>query len=1137
MTPRSPKLTRTGLTLSTFVLFAGSLFSQTTTTGDLTGAVKDSSGGIIPGAHVLLKSIDNGDTRTDTANDNGAYRFTTLKPGNYSVTADAGTMRSSDVRINIGVGQVAKVDITLKIPTATTIVEVTEAAPIVNSDNANSTATISSKQVIELPAAGGDLTTVAFTVPGIAISTGGGYGNFSSHGLPGVSNLFTINGNDYNDAYLNLNNSGASNLLLGQNEIAEASVTQNGYSVQFGRQAGAQVNFVTKGGTNRLHADLNFNFNNHLMNANDFFNNENGTARPYAVSRQWGADIGGPVIKDKLFFFSDAEGIYYSLPSSGYVVAPSSQLQAYMLQNLTSAQVPLYQKAFSIWNNAPGAKNAVNVTTGNGALQDASGSLGCGDFAASNTPSPDGGIFGTSTSCATAYRVNALNTNREWLETHRADWNINDKQKIYFRYKGDHGFQPTSTSLLTPTLNVQSIQPQDEGQINHFYSISPTIVNNIVASVLWYSAVFKPASVSASSNLFPTAFELGGAGASINGGGGTSLTSMGIDWNAFPQGRDVGQFQLTDDLSVIKGNHTFKFGENFRRNRVTDFTFEENQIGTYNFNSFTDFATGALASGSSDYSQRFSSLQDVHIRLYNIGFFAQDEWAVKPNLKITYGLRLDRTGNPECVDKCFTNLDVPFGSSSYVGGADVPYNKTIVTGESNAYYKVPSIIPNPRVGVVWSSSRTNGTVVRGGFGMFSDLAPAFLVSNVFSNAPSPSYTAVVYGGNVSLAGDPTSSAASAAAQYNGFHTGFANGATFTQLQASPAGFTPFTYFSTPSEFKAPTYLEWSFEIQQPIGAKNVLVATYSGNHGYNLLLANPYANAGDAGFNGLPSASPDPRFLGVTSIENLGRSNYDGLTFEYRRSLSYGLQGHISYTYSHALDNISNGGSGLPYSFCSGCGLSALPSPNVASSYGNADYDIRHNITGDLIWDLPFKFGDHKILTNLLGNWTLADKLYLRSGTPFSITDAIFGYVNGNQSFAGAPFLATTTAGSLPHSCGLSSLSTPCYTTAQFLPEFSETSFGNVGRNSIYGPHFYSTDISLFKNFTIREGMKLMVGASAYNALNHPNFQNPGADLYLSGGGFGTIGTTAVPPTSGYGAFQGSAVSGRVLVLTGRFSF
>src|SRR5580658_8588218 len=322
------------------------LVGQSTTTGGIAGVVQDPSSAVIAGAVVTLHNVDSGATQTATTNDLGAYQFPLLAPGNYTVQATFTGLRSDVTRVSVLVGASENVVITAKVQSQAQEIEVTATAGGVNTESADLTTTFSTNQIRELPMPGGDLTTVAFTVPGIALSTGAGYGNFSSHGLPGTSNLFTMNGNDYNDAYLNLNNSGASNLLLGQNEIEEASVVQNGYSVQYGRQAGANVNFITKSGTNAIHADLLYNFNNHIMNANDFFANENGVARPYSVSQQWGASIGGPAIKNKLFWFADSEGIYYTLPSSGTVAIPSPALQSYILGNIKPIQQPLYQQAF-----------------------------------------------------------------------------------------------------------------------------------------------------------------------------------------------------------------------------------------------------------------------------------------------------------------------------------------------------------------------------------------------------------------------------------------------------------------------------------------------------------------------------------------------------------------------------------------------------------------------------------------------------------------------------------------------------------------------------------------------------------------------------------------------------------------------
>jgi outer membrane receptor protein involved in Fe transport len=1088
----------------------------------------------VAGATVTLKNLDTGETQTSTTNEQGSFKFSLLKPGNYTVQA-ASTGLSTDVtRVLVELGQAPNVQLTAKVQSTRSVVEVTSNAGALQTENANLSETFSTKQILELPAPGGDLTTIAFTVPGVVMSTGMGYGNFSSHGLPAISNLFTINGDDYNDSYLNLNNSGASNLLLGQNEISEASVTQNGYSVQYGREAGAQANYVTKGGTNALHGDLLFNFNSDIMNANDFFNNAAGTPRPYSVSRQWGADIGGPILKNKLFFYSDSEGLYYTLPATNVVNIPSPQLETYILGNISAAQAPLYQKAFSVYNSA---KGAVPVTNGSGQLQDGNNQLGCGDF--TGTAAPGGGTFGMDTPCMYAFRSNGLNTNKEWLETHRVDWKINDKQSIFFRFKGDHGFQPTGTNQLDPTLNLQSIQPQYEGQINHTYVISPTAVNNIIASVLWYSAIFGPASTSAAQSVFPTDFQFS-TGNSGGDNGATGLYNMGVAWNAFPQGRDVGQFQLIDDFTKVHGSHTWKFGVNFRKNRITDFSYESGSIGSYFFNSLTDFANGVTnADTGSEYQQKFSPLLDAHVRLYNIGIYAQDEWNIKPNLKLTLGIRLDRTANPTCTDNCFSLLTSEFDQSSFQKGVDIPYNSSIRTGLSHAYYNVDSIVPDPRMGIVWSPRGGNSTVIRGGIGLFSDLFPAFLVSNVFNNAPFP-YNANIFSGPVNLASDPASAAAAAQAQYNAFKTGFSNGQTFTQLNnAIPGGFSPPNYFSIPQKFQTPEYLEWSFEIEQPLGQKNVLVATYSGNHGYNLLSNSGFPNAFvdttnfPNGFGNLPLTAPDPRFGAVTQINNAGYSNYDGLTVQFRRSLGYGFQGQVSYTWSHALDTLSNGGAGLPYSFCSGCSFGSLVNPNLALNYGNSDYDIRHNLVADFVWDTPWKFSN-KIIGNVLGNWTVSGKFFIRSGTPFSVYDGpLAGLVSATN--LSATLLANAASTGLPHTCGVSAVNTACMSASQFTPSGAEAGFGNLGRNAFYGPGYTDVDATLFKNFNVTERLRFQFGASAYNLLNHPHFWNPEADI--SAGGFGTIQSTAIPPTSAYGAFQGSAVSGRVLVITGRLQF
>ncbi len=1110
-------------------------FGQTTTTGDAAGAVHDQSDAAVPNATVTLKDNETGSVRSGTTNAQGEFHFTFLRPGSYEISATTAGLKSDLAEITVSVGQVANVTLVAKVQATQQTVEITGAADLVDTQSPNLSATISSHDIETLPMPGGDITSVVFTTPGVAVSTGSGYGNFSVHGLPGTSNLFTMNGNDYNDAYLNLNDSGASNLLLGGNEIQEVTIVLNPYSVQYGRQAGAQINYITKSGTNQFHGNLLWNWNGGRLNANLFFNNANGVATPRAVSNQYAASVGGPIKRNKLFFFANTEGIRYALPAAGFVTIPSAQLQAFTLANVSGAQQALYSKAFSLWNGAPGAATGVPVTNGSGNLQDSSGTLGCGDMA--GTPAPNGGIFGQTVSCATAWAANGSNLNTEWLMMTRVDYNINDKHRLSFRYKGDHGLQPTGTSLIAPVFNIHSVQPQEEGQITHNWTISPNMVNNLILSAFWYSAIFTPVNLPDAIAAFPINFFLSGVGGS-NGAGGFTQMGPGRNnegYNYFPQGRNVGQGQITDDFSYIHGRHALKIGVNWRHDRVTDDSLQEAVNGYYNFASLTDFATGQLASGSTNYIQSFPSIEAAHIRYNSYGIYAQDEWSVKPNLKITFGLRFDNNPNPSCVDDCFARLSSQFTSSGFAKGIDIPYNQSIESGLSNAYASTQSGVFQPRVGIVWSPKGPTGTVIRAGFGLFSDLSPAFLVSDIFTNAPE-SFSSPIFSGSVNTAGDPTSAAAIALNGAQAFRSGFAAGYTYSQLNsalAASGGFSPPSYFSTANKMLAPKYLEYSFEIQQPIGRKNVLDVTYTGNHGRDLLTADPTING--FGFAGLPTAAPDPRFSTMQELSNGGISNYNGLTVAVRRALGFGFKGEIGYTWSHSLDDLSGL---LPFNAtANNLSLGVLTTPyGPKANYSNSDFDIRNYLSADFLWEIPFK-PTNAFLKEVVGGWTLSSRFTLHTGVPFSVSDLIQSAILSGQNVFPADyngFLATVLPGTNLN-CGASAVNTPCFTAANFAPAGTETAWGNLPRNSFRGPGFFDWDASLYKAFAVREKYHITLGATAYNFTNHPNFDAPANDVFAPG--LGLINNTVSPPTSAYGAFLGSTTSARIVVLSARFQF
>jgi hypothetical protein len=1140
------------------LLAAPFAYSQTITTADVVGTVSDSSGAVVPNAKVTLRFIDTQETRIETTGGAGQFRFSLLHPGNYTIAAEAPGLKSDIERFALQLGQESAMNLTVKPQTTQEVIEVIAASAVLQTENANSTTSFNQAQIVDLPMSGADLTTLANTVPGVRVNVKGGSGNINANGVPGASFLFTLNGFDVMDPYNNLNNSGASNNTLGAGEVAEVAVVLNAYSAQYGRMAGGQENMISKSGSNSFHGALTYNYNDAILNANSFIKNYGGTPRGRADANQYSGNVGGPVIKNKLFFFFDTEGLRYALPGSTNVSIPSPQFQQYTLAHIPAASIPLYQQVFAVYNGAPGLNRAVPVTTGNGVTQDPSGTLGCagrGTFA--GTPFTSTQTFGVNVSCADAF-VSANNSlNTEAFYVGNADWNINDKQKVAFRYQYDVGVQATSTSPFNPAFSSISHQPSDNGQLNYTYIISPTLVNSFIGGGSWYTAIFGVPSFSASQALLPERFTFNDGGAQQGG-----FTSVGA---ALPNGRNVGQMELIDDLSWTKGKHALRFGVNYRFNKVTATNLSANTInGNYTIDDLTDFATGQLNSTGkgSNFAQSFAQLAAAHIRAYSANLYAQDEWAVKPGLKITYGLRWERDGNPKCLDLCFDRMNTEFGLAGYQGGANIPYNQTIETGLQYAYAGLESGIWEPRVGFVWSPFGTNGTkktVIRGGVGLFANLFAVSVANNIDTNSPSYFSPTVTFG-TIGLRSDPTTSVAAAYGAYTALEAGFKAGYTLGQIQQSlaPIAFSAPSFYSTPNNFVAPKIWEWSFEIEQPISARNVLAITYSGSHGYDEQLTNDDANLSIStknypnGFEGLPTVAPDPRFLYVQQILTSGYSNYDGLTTSIRHAMSYGFQAQGSWTWSHALGVVGSGTTGT----------GAIYNPNsIAAAYGPLTFDTRHMVSGDLLWSAPSKYGS-RILNNVLGGWSIGGKIYAYTGNPFSVTNTTLP-ANINSSVPStdqntylADLLTPSAQGT---SCGSTNIATANGTPCLFGPastavvngsrpsEFAVTTakagsgqvaqldYGNTGPNEFRGAGYFDIDAQITKNFTVREKYKFGFGAQFYNILNHANFANPSGTVTSSGLGLAT--TTVAQPSSIYGTGQGAAVSGRLAVLVGTFRF
>ncbi len=1115
-------------------VMAPSLMAQSAISGDLTGTVTDPSGAVVSGATVTLKSDATGQTRTTTTGSNGTYRFSLLAPGNYTLTATAPNFSKAEEKAAVSVGQATIADVKLAVGSGATTIEVTGNTPLVQADNADLSTNFSQSLITNQPNGGNDITYIAQTSPGAVMNSSGGYGNFSVYGLPATSNLFTVNGENDMDPYLNLNNSGATNLTLGRNDLQEATVISNAYSGQYGQQAGAQVNYVTKSGTNNYHGDLIYYWNGSTLNANGWFNDAFHTPKPFANNNQWAAGIGGPIKKDKLFFYLNSEGLRFILPTSGQVFAwagspttPNSYISnslALVAAN-NPVELPLYQTYYNLFQNAPGRPASCN----------------------SQTIAADGSGF----TCG--YQANAGQNGREFIASGRVDYNLSDKDHLFWRVKVDQGTQPTYSDFVNSAFSANSYQPSYDGQGQWSHVFSPNLTNQFVYAGSYYRAIFTQAGCCAG---FP--FTVIGSGLTDDAGNPIDLTRVGGLAYDFPQGRNVTQYQFVDDLSWTRGNHAFKFGANFRRYDISDFTFSvlnnpEVIIADASLDptDSTSFAQGI----ATQTRKRYPSDLSEPVAIWGLGLYAQDEWRVNKSLKLTFALRAEHTSSPVCQTNCGSLLTGAF--QNLVGAGIIsqaaPYNTFVNAGRHDLYSGVDSINWGPRFGFAWSPSGNDKTVVKGGFGIFYDALAAGVGDDFMLNLPN---VVTVYSNGVPWADTTTPNspytigAESAAA----IKSGFANNASYNSLHAMlGSNFRTPTYINQTGTFHTPYYEQFSFGLQQGIGDKSSVSLTYVGNHGVRIPVNDPWLNTFcNQGFGCLfapgvlPATAPTKVFTSVQQFQSGGVSNYNGITATFQQRLTYGFSIQANYTWSHAMDEISNGGF-QPFSDNTDVSLLYQLNPNClrCNNYGNADYDVRSYFSATYVWTTPWKFSN-KWVNGAVGGWTISQNFFARTGIPFTVLD-YNNYLgnanftpNGGYSVGSVIQSGQTTCNGSTTNAGTNT----CLNLANFYqPQFDAEGnllnplpyISNQKRNGYRGPGFFDSDLSVNKQFKLTERMAFAVGANFYNIFNHPNFDLP--DNGIGDGTFGQSITAALPPTGPYGSFFANLPSARVIQLQGKLVF
>ncbi|MGA9556395.1 MAG: carboxypeptidase-like regulatory domain-containing protein [Terriglobales bacterium] len=1122
-----------------FLLQARAL-AQGETTSAIVGEVRDMTDALVAGATVTVTNRETGLKRSAQTDEAGRFNFPQLKPGTYSVRVVApGFDPGRNDNVVSGLGQKQTVDFTLKVAHSNEVVEVNSEAPLINPENANTSTTLNAPTLENLPNPGGDLTYPLQFAAGALINTAGsgndfvggtnGYGNVEFNGLPALSNGYIVDGLETNDPLTNLNSGLSTNLVLGLNSISEVTVNTLSYSVDQGRYGASQVNYVTKSGTNQFHGNLYELWSGALLDAADYFTNATpGNHKPRSTVNHFGGSLGGPIAHDRLFFFFDSEWVRIALPIVTPTIVPSAAFQQYVLQQLPSASVPFYRQMFSLYQNTSGTPTAI---------------LGC--------PLGDAGD-----GCANRQSVSHSSDDHEQVQTVRVDYNINQRDTTWFRFQADTGLQAAYTDPINSLFDAVSPQPLYSFAAGYTHVFSQNLVNYFNPAFSWYESLFGPSNFQKTLAAFPIVLE---------GSGANAFTPIGGLDNTWIQGRRASRFFINDNLAWSRGAHELRFGTNTRIFRLNDYDFEEGTVPTVTYANLQQFIGGVANTAS----ETFPSNANEPFNFLNLDVYAQDTWKVTRTLTWTFGVRDTFNSNPLNPHDQVARLRGSFGSISH--DVNQPLNEAIQTHLGNLFSSTPIAILQPRTAIAWQFEPNS--VLRTGFGIFSDILPGTVADLIGTNPP---YDKTFQGGALGSVGGtaiapgvPNSAVDATVAANQIFTSGFPQGQlSCASPQSSAATCLPAVAITAVPDGKlhAPYFMEWSLGIEHQFGTTGSVQAQYVGTRALNQPYStqvNGYQTVSQGCFAPFPYLqSTDPRFGAVTQFSTGANSHYNGLQLTAMKRLGHGLQGQVNYTWSRCMDTVSNGGF---LSFSAGGILSPLPG-DLARDYGPCDYDIRHNLNAQYVYQLPVKVRSHS-LGYALNGWQISGTAFWHSGVPFSVLSTPYSAINPMTGQAegivqgSGPQFASLVPGANRYCRHCNLPSTPQGTIQWLNPDAfvsavdpstgqcyggdspQNCQFGNLGRNALRGPDFLWSDFYLTKWFPLSERVKLRFEGQFFNVFNHPNFALPSmVQAGIPGNpstqsGFGALTYTTSPPTGLLGVGLGGDSSPRMIAFQARVEF
>ena len=1147
------------LLTTTFLVIPVSTKAQGETTSAILGQVNDPTHAAVPGATVTITNQEIGLKRIAKTDDTGHFNFPQLKPGTYTVRVEAeGFASQQNDGVFSGLGQKQTVDFTLKLAQSEQTVEVSGQALLINPGDANTSTNLNAPALENLPNPGGDLTYPLQFAAGALVNTAGsgndfvggtnGYGNVEFNGLPALSNGYIVDGLETNDPLTNLNSGLSTNLVLGLNSISEVTVNTLSYAVDQGRYGASQVNYVTKSGSNQFHGNLYELWNGSRFNAANYFTNATpGSHKPRSTVNHFGGSVGGPIIRNKLFFFFDSEWVRIALPIVTATTVPTPAFQNYVLQQLplggtdsvtgsiyppAPQLVPFYRKMFSLYGNTGGTPLTV---------------LGCPFDVGGVTPA----IANDGNGCANRQSISHSSDDHEQVQTVRIDYNINEKNTTWFRFQTDNGLQAAYTDPINPLFNALSPQPLYSFAAGYTHVFSQNLVNYFNPAFSWYGSLFGPSDFQKTLSAFPIVLQGSGANAPFT-------TVGGLD-NTWVQGRRASRFFINDNLAWSHGAHELRFGTNTRILRLNDYDFGQGTVPTVTYTTLPQYIYGVASTAT----KTFPTSANEPFNFLNLDLYAQDTWKVTKKLTWTFGIRDTFNSNPLNPHGQIARLRGSFDSISH--DVNQPLNAAIQTGLGNVFSSTPLAILQPRTAIAWQFE--SKSVLRAGFGIFSDILPGSIADVVGVNPPNVKTfqggLLGTVGGTAIAPGVPNSAVDATVAANQTFSSGFTQGQlSCASAQANPATCLPPVAMTAVPDGKlhAPYFMEWSLGLEHELGTTGSIHAQYVGTRAVNqpyLTQVNGYQTVCDGCFAPFPYAhSTDPRFGAVTQFSTGANSHYNGLQLTAIKRIGHGLMGQINYTWSRCMDTVSNGGF---LQFSAGGILSPLPG-DLARDYGPCDYDIRHNLSAQYVYQLPVKVRN-RALGYALNGWQVSGTVLWHSGIPFSVLSTPYsadgnGVVNGSgPQFASVvpgvplyehnPIPGVTQPGTVQWLNPDAFVSTVDPSTGACLGGDSPKNcqFGNLGRNALRGPNFAWSDFYLSKWFPLTEQVKLRFDVQFFNVFNHPNFGLPSMVLAGIPGkpstqtGFGALTYTTSPPTGLLGVGLGGDSTPRMIAFQMRLEF